>query len=312
MYVALGDSFTAGVEPGQPRWPDELARQLGGHYVNLAEVGATSEHVEQDQLERALELEPDVVTLVCGANDVLFSTRPDPDAYAARLSRMFARLRRELPHAQIVTATYPEIGRFLAMRPRTRARVEEGIGALQRRGSQGGAPTRRGPDGELRPPGGQRPRDLRGRRLPPLGRGTPPGGARVHARDSKALPAHPSRGVSHAAVAHPEARDAAPTNGGIEEGPDLFVRPFGEISVGDRFSTPARAIAEADILAFAALTGDRHPQHMRPRNGPPTAASASRSRTACSSCRSPWDCSRSIRIGSWPCAGWTTRCSSDL
>ncbi len=127
MYVALGDSFTAGVEPGQPRWPDELARQLGGRYVNLAEVGATSEHVEQDQLERALKLEPDVVTLVCGANDVLFSTRPDPEAYAARLSRMFARLRRELPHAQIVTATYPDISRFSALRPRTRARVEEGM-----------------------------------------------------------------------------------------------------------------------------------------------------------------------------------------
>jgi lysophospholipase L1-like esterase len=127
MYVALGDSFTAGVEPGQPRWPDELARQLGGRYVNLAEVGATSEHVELDQLERALKLQPDVVTLVCGANDVLFNTRPDPDVYAARLSRMFARLRRELPQAQIVTATYPEIGRFLALRPRTRARVEEGM-----------------------------------------------------------------------------------------------------------------------------------------------------------------------------------------
>ena len=127
MYVALGDSFTAGLEPGQPRWPDELARQLGGKYVNLAEVGATSEHVEHEQLDRALALEPDVVTLVCGANDVLFSTRPDPDAYAARLSRMFARLRRELPQVEIVTATYPDISRFLDLRPRTRARVEEGL-----------------------------------------------------------------------------------------------------------------------------------------------------------------------------------------
>jgi lysophospholipase L1-like esterase len=127
MYVALGDSFTAGLEPGQPRWPDELARALGGRYVNLASVGATSKEVEQEQLERALELQPDVVTLVCGANDVLFNTRPDPEAYAASLSRMFARLRRELPHVQIVTATYPEIGRFLALRPRTRARVEEGM-----------------------------------------------------------------------------------------------------------------------------------------------------------------------------------------
>jgi lysophospholipase L1-like esterase len=126
-YVALGDSFTAGLEPGQPRWADELARELNARYVNLAAVGATSEHVELEQLERALKLEPDVVTLVCGANDVLFDTRPDADAYAARLSRMFARLRRELPQVQIVTATYPDISRFLDLRPRTRARVEESM-----------------------------------------------------------------------------------------------------------------------------------------------------------------------------------------
>jgi lysophospholipase L1-like esterase len=119
-YVAMGDSFTAGLEPGQTRWADELARELDARYVNLASVGATSELVELEQLERALELEPDVVTLVCGANDVLFDTRPDPEAYAARLSRMFTRLRQELPNAQIVTATYPDISRFLKLRPRTR------------------------------------------------------------------------------------------------------------------------------------------------------------------------------------------------
>jgi lysophospholipase L1-like esterase len=127
MYVALGDSFTSGTEPGQARWADVLARELGGGYANLAEVGATSEHVELKQLERALQLHPDVVTLVCGANDVLFSTRPDPDAYAARLARMFDRLRRELPNVEVVTATYPDISRFLDLRPRTRARVEEGM-----------------------------------------------------------------------------------------------------------------------------------------------------------------------------------------
>jgi lysophospholipase L1-like esterase len=126
-YVAMGDSFTSGLEPGQTRWADELARELDARYVNLASVGATSEHVELEQLERALELEPDVVTLVCGANDVLFDTRPDPEAYAARLSRMFTRLRRELPNAQIVTATYPDISRFLKLRPRTRARVVDGM-----------------------------------------------------------------------------------------------------------------------------------------------------------------------------------------
>jgi lysophospholipase L1-like esterase len=128
-YVAMGDSFTAGLEPGMPRWPDELAQALGPgvRYENLAVVGATSEHVEREQLPRAVELEPDLVTLVCGANDVLDSTRPDADAYAVRLSRMFARLRRGAPHAEILTATYPDISRFLDLRPRSRARVEKGM-----------------------------------------------------------------------------------------------------------------------------------------------------------------------------------------
>ena len=128
-YVAMGDSFTAGLEPGKPRWPDELAHALGPgiRYENLAVVGATSEQVEREQLPRAVELKPDVVTLVCGANDVLESTRPDPAAYAVRLSRMFTRLRHGAPDAEILTATYPDISRFLDLRPRSRDRVEKGM-----------------------------------------------------------------------------------------------------------------------------------------------------------------------------------------
>jgi lysophospholipase L1-like esterase len=128
-YVALGDSFTSGLVAGEPRWPDEVARGLGPatRYENLAWVGATSADVEEKQLERALELDPDVITLVCGANDVLESVRPDVDGYAARLSRMFARLHREAPRAAVVTATYPDISRFLDLRPRTRTRVQLGV-----------------------------------------------------------------------------------------------------------------------------------------------------------------------------------------
>jgi lysophospholipase L1-like esterase len=128
-YVALGDSFTAGLVPGEPRWADEVARALGPRtrYENLAWVGATSADVEEKQLDQALSFAPDVVTLVCGANDVLESVRPDPGAYAERLARMFARLRSEVPGAAVVTATYPDISRFLDMRPRTRARVEQGM-----------------------------------------------------------------------------------------------------------------------------------------------------------------------------------------
>jgi 3-hydroxybutyryl-CoA dehydratase len=43
---------------------------------------------------------------------------------------------------------------------------------------------------------------------------------------------------------------------------ELFGRPFGALSVGDRFETAGRAVREPDILQFAALTGDAHPQHV--------------------------------------------------
>jgi phosphatidylinositol alpha 1,6-mannosyltransferase len=90
-------------------------------------VGATSADVEREQLSRALELEPDLITLICGANDVLESVRPDAGAYAERLGRMYARLRGEAPAAVLLTATYPDISRFLDLRPRTRARVQKGM-----------------------------------------------------------------------------------------------------------------------------------------------------------------------------------------
>jgi lysophospholipase L1-like esterase len=128
-YVALGDSFTSGLESDQPRWADEVARALGPdtRYENLAWVGATSADVEHSQLARALALEPDLITLICGANDVLESVRPDARAYAERLARMYARLRREVPSAVLLTATYPDISRFLDMRPRSRERVQKGM-----------------------------------------------------------------------------------------------------------------------------------------------------------------------------------------
>jgi len=45
---------------------------------------------------------------------------------------------------------------------------------------------------------------------------------------------------------------------------DLFARPFGALKIGDRFETPRRTVQESDILQFADLTGDAHPQHIEP------------------------------------------------
>jgi lysophospholipase L1-like esterase len=130
-YAALGDSFTAGTgcPPGEP-WADRLAGTLralspGLTYCNFAVEGARSSEV-LDQLGPALQLEPDLVTVVCGVNDVLFSVRPDAAAYARNLTGIVRRLRAALPAVRILTATAPEQWAFLELGPRTRARLERG------------------------------------------------------------------------------------------------------------------------------------------------------------------------------------------
>jgi lysophospholipase L1-like esterase len=135
-YVALGDSFTAGkgCAAGES-WADRLAASLRAvhsplGYYNLAVDGGTSAHVLDHQVGPALQLEPDLVTVICGANDVLTSVRPDIDGYAARLTTILDRLREGSPRAALLTATSPEHWRFLELRPRTRARVVGGIGRL--------------------------------------------------------------------------------------------------------------------------------------------------------------------------------------
>jgi lysophospholipase L1-like esterase len=134
-FVALGDSFTAGqgCDP-EERWSDRLAASLRARhpelaYHNLAVDGATSAEV-LEQVGPALQLEPDLATVVCGANDVIGSVRPDVDAYGERLASIFDRLRAGLPRLAILTATSPEGWRFLELRPRTRARIVTGIGEL--------------------------------------------------------------------------------------------------------------------------------------------------------------------------------------
>jgi acyl dehydratase len=41
----------------------------------------------------------------------------------------------------------------------------------------------------------------------------------------------------------------------------MFDRDFDSLAVGDRFVTRGRTVTEADVVSFASLTGDMHPQH---------------------------------------------------
>ena len=95
-YAALGDSFTAGRDSiDAERWADLLAAGMRRvnpelRYENLAVDGATSAEVLDEQVEPALALEPDFVTVICGANDVLLATRPDVAGYAERIDAILA------------------------------------------------------------------------------------------------------------------------------------------------------------------------------------------------------------------------------
>jgi lysophospholipase L1-like esterase len=128
-YAAIGDSFTAGRDSiDAERWADLLAAGMRRvnpalRYENLAVDGATSGEVLDQQVEPALALEPDFMTVICGANDVLLATRPDVAGYAERIDTILRRLREGAPGAALVTATAPESWLFMQLRPRTEARL---------------------------------------------------------------------------------------------------------------------------------------------------------------------------------------------
>jgi lysophospholipase L1-like esterase len=101
-YVALGDSFTEGLDDltapdgGYRGWADRFAerldtRQPGLRYANLAIRGKTLRQVADDQVPVAISLRPDLVSIAAGGNDML---RPgaDPDTLAAEFDQVIATL----------------------------------------------------------------------------------------------------------------------------------------------------------------------------------------------------------------------------
>ncbi|HET8558890.1 MAG TPA: SGNH/GDSL hydrolase family protein [Marmoricola sp.] len=104
-YVALGDSFTEGVGDPDPRrpngvrgWADRVAEVLCRQpdadpfgYANLAIRGRKLQGIVDEQLEPALALDPDLVTIYAGANDVM-RPKVDIDALAASYDEAVGKL----------------------------------------------------------------------------------------------------------------------------------------------------------------------------------------------------------------------------
>jgi lysophospholipase L1-like esterase len=129
-FVALGDSITLGIgdpvrTPGPPGdaeapgragrrgwrgWAALLADGLPEPELhNLAGNGARIADVERDQLPRALQLRPDVASVVAGVNDTL---RPnfDPAQIAAAAAHIVGALR--AADVAVLTMRLPDPGRM--------------------------------------------------------------------------------------------------------------------------------------------------------------------------------------------------------
>lgn len=120
-FVALGDSTTEGLDdpyPGAPGsepvyrgWADRLADRLAVDnpelaYANLAIRGRLIAQIEEQQLEPALAMKPDLASVVGGVNDVL---RPkfDLDVVAGHLERISSAFCDE--GTQVLLMTLPDL-----------------------------------------------------------------------------------------------------------------------------------------------------------------------------------------------------------
>ncbi|MET8953252.1 SGNH/GDSL hydrolase family protein [Streptomyces sp. NPDC004393] len=120
-FVALGDSLTEGVgdRVGETwrGWAPLLADGLGSvhaaaEFTNLAVSGAQTRDVLERQTPQALDLRPDVVSVVIGVNDTLRYTF-DIHAVAARLDQVYAAFRAQ--NAVLLTACLPDPGSMLRL-----------------------------------------------------------------------------------------------------------------------------------------------------------------------------------------------------
>jgi lysophospholipase L1-like esterase len=145
-YVAIGDSTTEGLydpaEAGGYRgWADRLAGHIAAHqgtleYANLAIRGRTTEQIRAEQLPAALDMQPDLVTVVGGMNDIL-APAFDPVTIAGQVEQMFAAFADA--GATVLTFTLPDPTPNLPltgiMQPRVLAFNEELRGAADRAGA---------------------------------------------------------------------------------------------------------------------------------------------------------------------------------
>ncbi|HEX2040448.1 MAG TPA: GDSL-type esterase/lipase family protein [Acidimicrobiales bacterium] len=112
LYVAVGASDTVGVgtaDPQREAWPRGFLRTAlpeGTQYRTFATSGATTATALQRQVPKAVELQPDVVTVWLNVNDLVRFV-PAP-TYESQLRMAVRRLRRG-GRSTVLVATTPAI-----------------------------------------------------------------------------------------------------------------------------------------------------------------------------------------------------------
>ncbi len=111
-FVAIGDSFTEGIGDevegiALKSWIDHFVQlcEKDIEYANFAKRGLVTEEIRLQQLEKALTFNPDLVSLIAGANDVL-KGRWNHDAYKNDMEFMIDTLSKA--GADIIIANLPD------------------------------------------------------------------------------------------------------------------------------------------------------------------------------------------------------------
>ena len=111
VYVALGDSTGSGVGARNGGYVLRLFNRLveqrpGSKLTNLCVSGATTEDLVRGQLQRGVAMNPDLVTVGIGINDIGHGLTIDQ--FATNYEKILSTLR-EKTHAQIVVTNIPDI-----------------------------------------------------------------------------------------------------------------------------------------------------------------------------------------------------------
>ena len=146
-YVAIGDSSTEGLDDPDGRggyrgWADRLAVRVASAqssrllYANLAIRGRTTRQIRDEQLELAIALRPDLVTLFSGTNDVV---RPRFDADAVGRDVEFMQRRLIESGATVLGFTLPDLSIVLPLARPIAGRVRALNDALRHASASSGA-----------------------------------------------------------------------------------------------------------------------------------------------------------------------------